>query len=166
MIKKFIISIGANMCNPDGLSPLETCKKAIQILKKKEISLIIKSDWYLTDPMPISLQPKYVNCALYCKSYHTSYEILKILHEVESYLGRIRILKNMARCIDLDLIDYDQRIRKSSFLVLPHPRMHLRKFVLLPLRDIKPRWHHPKYKKNISYYLKKITKQKIVKIKH
>ena len=131
---------------------------------KNNITLISKSDLFISEPVPKSLQPKFYNLVLICKSYHMPYELLKVLQKVESKLGRIRLGKNMKRCLDLDLIDFNNRIKNSLKLVIPHPRMHLRKFVLYPLNMIYPSWCHPMFKKNLYYYLKKIYKQKVIKI--
>ena len=100
----------------------------------------------------------YYNLVLICKSSHLPHELLRVLLRVESKLGRIRLGKNMKRCLDLDLIDFNNRI--------PHPRTHLRKFVLYPLRMICPSWCHPNFKKNLYYYLKKNYKQKLFRIKN
>ena len=166
MANKFIISFGGNIKNPDGLHPIQTFQNAINELKKNNIKLISKSDLFLSEPIPKSLQPKYYNLVLIFESSHLPQELLRVLLEVESKLGRIRLGKNMKRCLDLDLIDFNKRIKKSLKLVIPHPRMHLRKFVLYPLRTIHPSWCHPIFKKNIYYYLKKNYKQKVFKIKN
>ena len=147
MTNKFIISIGGNIQNPDGLHPIQTFQKAIEELKKNDITLISKSDLFISEPVPKSLQPKFYNLVLICKSYHMPYELLKVLQNIESKFGRIRLGKNMKRCLDLDLIDFNNRIKNSLKLVIPHPRMHLRKFVLYPLNMIYPSWCHPMFKK-------------------
>ena len=166
MANKFIISIGGNIRNPEGLHPIQTFKKAINELKTNNINLISKSDLFLSEPIPKSFQPKYYNLVLICKSSHLPHELLRVLLRVESKLGRIRLGKNMKRCLDLDLIDFNNRIKKSLKLVIPHPRTHLRKFVLYPLRMICPSWCHPNFKKNLYYYLKKNHKQKLFRIKN
>lgn len=165
MLNRFLISIGGNIKNPDGLHPIQTFQKVIEELKNDNIILIAKSEIFLSEPVPKSQQPNYYNLVLLCKSNHMAGELLNILLKKEKKFGRIRYKKNMSRCLDLDLINFDNRVRKSLKLIIPHPRMHLRKFVLLPLKNIDPGWIHPLFKKNIFYYLKKISKQKILKIK-
>ena len=79
---------------------------------------------------------------------------------IEKKLGRKRNKKNEPRICDIDIIDYDNKIIKKNFknnLSIPHPRMHKRNFVLLPLYEINKDWIHPKYKKNIVNLLSKLS---------
>ena len=71
------------------------------------------------------------------------------LHEIEKLFGRKRSVLNASRKIDLDIIDFQGLIKRDG-LILPHPRMHLRLFVLLPMKDIEPNWVHPILKQNLS----------------
>ena len=71
----------------------------------------------------------------------------------------------MSRCIDLDIISFNGNIKNSLLLTIPHPRMHLRKFVLLPLFELDSNWSHPILKKNIKFLLEKVKFQKIKKLK-
>ena len=92
-------------------------------------------------------------------------KILKIIQTIEQKFGRIRIFKNMPRCIDLDIISFNENVKKSLLLTVPHPRMHLRKFVLLPLFELDANWVHPLLKKNIKFFLEQVKCQKIKKLK-
>ena len=89
--------------------------------------------------------------------------MLDILLQIESQFGRERCEKNEARVIDLDLIAYNRLIVNSLKLTLPHPRMHLRKFVIQPICDINKNWIHPVLKK-ASEILKELANQKISNI--
>ena len=71
----------------------------------------------------------------------------------------------MSRCIDLDIIDFSNRVKKSLKLTLPHPRAHFRKFVLIPMMEINPSWTHPLRKKKLKGLLSKINNQMIRIIK-
>ena len=62
---------------------------------------------------------------------------------VETRFGRVRGERNAARVLDLDLLDYRAQVIETAALVLPHPRLHERRFVLVPLAEIAPAWHHP-----------------------
>ena len=68
---------------------------------------------------------------------------LAALHRIESSFGRVRGVRNGARVLDMDLLDFDGQCNQNPSLMLPHPRMHERAFVLLPLRELCPKWHHP-----------------------
>ena len=70
-------------------------------------------------------------------------QLLATLHGIEMAFGRIRQERNEARVLDLDLIDHDGLVRDDDQITLPHPRMHLRTFVLCPLAEIAPGWTHP-----------------------
>ena len=161
--KNLIISIGANIKNPNGLSPIETCKKAIKAIEDNNITVIKKSKWYISNPVPNNSEPKFFNCLILCKSELSSSNVLKVLLQIEKKLGRIRLKRKISRCIDLDLIDYSSRVKKSLRLTIPHPRSYIRKFVLLPMLEINPKWKNPLKKKHLSFFLKKISK-KIIRI--
>ena len=81
---------------------------------------------------------------------HVPEDVLAALHNVEAQFGRTRSVRNAARVLDIDLLDFDGLISDSSDLTLPHPRMHERAFVLLPLRDVAPGWRHPVLKTDIA----------------
>ena len=164
MKNKIVIAVGSNIDSPKGLNPIKNCNNAINELLKFNIDVIQKSSWYLSDPIPKSSQPKFYNLVLLCNTNHNANKILKILQIIEKKFGRVRIFKNMQRCIDLDIISFNENIINSSLLTIPHPRMHVRKFVLLPLFEIYNNWSHPLLKKNIRYLLEKVKHQKIKKL--
>ena len=165
MKNKFIIAVGSNINSPEGFNPIENCKKAINELSKFNIKIIHKSSWYLSEPIPKSSKPKYYNSVILCNSNHNVNKVLKITRIVERKFGRVRVFKNMPRCIDLDIISFNGNVKNSLLLTIPHPRMHLRKFVLLPLCEIDPHWLHPLLKKNVKFFLDKVKCQKIKKLK-
>ena len=165
MKNKFIIAVGANINSPEGFKPIENCNKAVNELSKFNTKIIQKSSWYLSEPIPKSSQPKYYNSVFLCNSNHNVNKVLKIIQIVEQKFGRVRVFKNMPRCIDLDIISFNGNVKNSLLLKIPHPRMHLRKFVLLPLFEIDSHWSHPLLKKNIKFFLEKVKYQKIKKLK-
>ena len=79
----------------------------------------------------------------------TAESALAALHAVEAAFGRVRGQRNAARVLDIDLLDYGGLASQVEQLVLPHPRMHQRAFVLLPLRDLAPDWRHPTLHKDL-----------------
>ena len=165
MKNKFIIAVGSNINSPEGFEPIKNCNKAINELSKFNIKIIQKSSWYLSEPIPKSSQPKFYNSVLLCNTNHSANKVLKIIQIIEQKFGRVRVFKNMPRCIDLDIISFNGDIKKSLLLTIPHPRMHLRKFVLMPLFEIDSHWLHPLLKKNIKYFLEKVKCQKLIKLK-
>ena len=93
--------------------------------------------------MPPSGQPSYINGIVRCKKDFDPALLLQKLHSIEAAAERVRAEVNAARTLDLDLIDFNGLILNESDLVLPHPRAHLRAFVLMPIIDVAPEWRHP-----------------------
>ena len=166
MKNKFIIAVGSNINSPDGFSPIRNCNSAINELSKFNINIVKKSSWYLSEPIPKKSQPKFYNSVVLGYANHGVDKVLKIIRIVEKKFGRKRIFKNMPRCIDIDIIAFNKNVKNSLLLTVPHPRMHLRKFVLLPLYELETNWVHPLLKKNVKFFLKKVKFQKIKKLKN
>jgi len=102
------------------------------------------SHWYESAPVPPSDQDWYVNGVAIVESAADPETLLATLHEIEGAVGRRRHIRNEARVLDLDLLAVGRRVQSTpGRLVLPHPRLAERAFVLLPLRDIVPDWRHP-----------------------
>ena len=156
-----IIAIGGNIKSTDGLHPIDVGQKAIKLFEDFFIFVEKKSRWYISDPIPKSDQPKYFNSVIVAKTSLNEFEVLNILHNIECKLGRIRNKVNESRVIDLDLVDYSNKILKKNNLIIPHPRAHLRRFVMEPLAEIEPSWTHPILKMNAKQILKKLSKQNI-----
>ncbi len=140
-----LIGLGANLPTRDGTSPKDSLLRAFDILKAKGIRVKATSPFYKSAPVPASDQPWFVNAVAEIETPLIPGEVLGILHAIEAEMGRTRRIKNEARVIDLDLLDYNSRVlsQGEAGLVLPHPRMHLRHFVLQPLCDLAPGWRHP-----------------------
>ena len=159
------IGIGSNLLGKNNETPLDNCKKAIAELKK-DLNICKISSWYKSQPIPISNQPWFVNGVVEINTNKNSFELLKFILKIEENFGRVRRQINEARILDLDIIDYNRKILyKKNELIIPHPRMHIRPFVLLPLKELNPRWVHPIKKKGINDLIKHVKiKQKIFKI--
>jgi 2-amino-4-hydroxy-6-hydroxymethyldihydropteridine diphosphokinase len=143
-----LVAVGANLPGPDGASPLQTCQaaaRALAVLPGSRVGLV--SRWYETEPVPRSDQPNYINGVVRLERIRGAVinpeTLLASLHAIETQFGRHRAEANAARTMDLDLIDMDGLVRDRPDPILPHPRAHLRAFVLLPLLDVAPDWVHP-----------------------
>jgi 2-amino-4-hydroxy-6-hydroxymethyldihydropteridine diphosphokinase len=104
------------------------------------------SRWYRTSPVPPSYQSWYINAVAEVHTGLGPEATLAALHRIEDMFGRIRSERDAPRWIDLDLLAYDSVIlsnKNSARIFLPHPRMHERAFVLLPLAELAPEWRHP-----------------------
>ena len=136
-----LIALGANLHSKTG-SPQETCLAAIRTLVSYQIGIERVSRWYSSPAVPASDQPPYVNGVIVAKTALNSRDLLKTLLEVEKSFGRSRSVRNAPRTLDLDLLAYQDEVRRE-IPILPHPRLHERAFVLLPLQDVAPEWRHP-----------------------
>ncbi len=154
MYEKIFISVGANLKRDKNLSLVQNCLYGLNQLHNYGIHLKSISKWYKTEPIPVSDQPWFANAVINVSTSMEPKETLLKLHEIEKSFGRKRKLKNEPRTLDLDIIDFEGFVKKSD-PILPHPRMHLRHFVLLPLFQLEPNWEHPVFKENISSLIDK-----------
>ena len=128
------------------------------------LNILKVSNWYKTQPIPISNQPWFINSVIKINTNKSPKELLESLQIIEKLFGRKRNILNGPRTLDLDIIDYNGLIQNND-PILPHPRMHLRKFVLIPLQDIEPNWVHPIMNKKIEFLIKKQKDdQKLIKL--
>ena len=158
---KIIIAIGGNLHSSNGLHPVEIGKKAIKSMKSMSINITKQSSWYRSDPIPKSNQPKFFNSVIVATTTLNEFDILETLHKIEDSLGRLRKDINEARVIDLDLIDYSSKIFKDKNIIIPHPRAHLRRFVMEPLFEIEKNWVHPILKLSVLEILNQLATQEI-----
>ena len=138
-----LISIGGNLPSPGFGPPRKTLALALAALGDEGIRMPARSGWYRTEPVPRSNQPWFVNAVASLATSLSAPDLLAVLQAVETRFGRVRGERNAARVLDLDLLDYHGQVTKTANLVLPHPRLHERRFVLVPLAEIAPDWHHP-----------------------
>jgi 2-amino-4-hydroxy-6-hydroxymethyldihydropteridine diphosphokinase len=139
-----LIAIGANLSNNAGETPLQICEWAArEVAAIPGLQNAVRSRWYSTAPVPESDQPRYINGVLRLEGEILPAALLEALQAVETRAGRVRGALNAARTLDLDIIDMGGVSRRAPDPILPHPRAHLRAFVLLPLRDVAPFWVHP-----------------------
>ena len=138
-----LIALGANIPGPAG-GPKETLERALTLLEERGARVVKRSHWYKSSPVPPSGQPDYINAVVQVETELEAPDLLKLLHKIEAELGRTRRQRWEARPVDLDLLVYDHICicegtqGKGAGLILPHPRMHLRRFVLMPLAEIAP----------------------------
>lgn len=138
-----LVGIGSNLAAPPYPSPRESAEAALALLPASGITIVHRSRWYLSQPVPPSDQPWYVNGVIAVATGLDPLALLDALLALEVRFGRRRSARNAARTLDLDLLDYDGREVAGKRLTLPHPRLHERRFVLAPLAEIAPDWRHP-----------------------
>jgi 2-amino-4-hydroxy-6-hydroxymethyldihydropteridine diphosphokinase len=149
------IGLGANL-DWQNKSPIENMLNAIGEIEKL-FGVIKKSSFYKSPAWPIgSNSPDYSNCAIGINAKIDAFELMEILLSIEEKYGRVRNKENQwaARTLDLDMIDFGSEIinetKDNVNLQIPHPRLELRDFVILPLQEIAPNWINPLSKKSIS----------------
>lgn len=139
-----LIGVGANLPSQSAGPPRATCERALSTLPGEGVRITKLSRWYESAPVPASDQPWYVNAVALVETELDSTALLAVLHRVEAAFGRTRAERNLARVLDLDLLAYGGEVRTGeSGPHLPHPRLHERAFVLVPLCDVAPEWRHP-----------------------
>ena len=146
LAKSVYLAIGSNLGNK--INNIELAKLE---LEKYRIKILKSSSNYISESWPDITKPKYINIVIKIKTSLGCVELLKICNKVEFKLGRVRQEINAPRTCDIDIIDYNKKIthQKNNRLILPHPRMCKRNFVLLPLFEIEKTWKHPKSRINI-----------------
>jgi len=144
-----LLGMGSNLPSAAG-APRATLEAALAALDQSGLRIVKRSRWYRSVPVPASDQPDFVNGVVAVETALEPAELLALLHRIEARFGRARREVNAARSLDLDLVAYDDRIVEESGLVLPHPRLHLRAFVLLPLAEVAPDWVHPRLGQSVS----------------
>lgn len=138
------VALGANLPSERFGPPRVTLSAALDMLAHRGLAIGARSSWYESAPVPASDQPWFVNAVVRLDRPPEPAQLLKVLHALETELGRVRSVRNAARAVDLDLIDAGGRVSADgTWPVLPHPRLHERAFVLMPLKEIAPDWRHP-----------------------
>ena len=140
------IGIGGNLAIENIGSTPEVLRKAVQVIDAKVCAVSRCSPWYRSAPVPVADQPDFLNAVLELSTDKSAQVLLEHLHDIEAEFDRVRTVRNAPRTLDLDLLAYHSDVIENegeTGLTVPHPRMHERAFVLLPLRDLEPDWVHP-----------------------
>ncbi len=138
-----VIGLGGNLESPAYGAPRRTLEAALLALESEGVRVASRSRFYRSAPVPPSAQPAFVNAVAALDTTLGPSPLLAALSAIEDRFGRVRGARNAARVLDLDLLDYEGAVIATKALQLPHPRLHERRFVLLPLVEIAPLWRHP-----------------------
>ncbi|HEX8209451.1 MAG TPA: 2-amino-4-hydroxy-6-hydroxymethyldihydropteridine diphosphokinase [Longimicrobium sp.] len=132
-----IVGLGANLGDAPG-----QLRAALRSLARYG-RVVRLSSLYRTEPVGGPPQPDFSNAVCVVEAAGTAHELLRRLQGVELELGRVRAERYGPRTIDLDLLDFAGEVRNDRELVLPHPELERRAFVLVPLAEAAPEWRHP-----------------------
>ncbi len=158
--KGIFLSIGTNLNDRS-----ENIRRALE--KIKEFAKIIKlSSIYETEPVGYKDQGYFLNCVVKISTSLSPTELMIKAKEIEHQMGRSlqKRIKNGPRIIDIDILLYNDIKIKEKNLVLPHPKMHERNFVLIPLKEIEENIIHPELKTNIKTLSENINNTETVKL--
>ena len=157
------LNIGSNLDSKHG-SRFDNISIAIDLLINSKIKIKKISNFYETPSYPNNNFPKFLNVGLLIDYNNDYLNLFKIIKKIEKKLGRIRTKKNDPRVIDIDIIDFRSEVKKTRELILPHPRCHLRNFVLFPILQIDPNWSHPILKKNARFLINNLDRKLRIEI--
>ncbi|AHC99418.1 2-amino-4-hydroxy-6-hydroxymethyldihydropteridine pyrophosphokinase [Leisingera methylohalidivorans DSM 14336] len=182
-LKTSLIALGGNL-PVDADAPQATLSKAVAALQSDDVVLRRVSRFFQTPCFPAGAGPDYVNAAVAVETSLTARALLARLHEIEEQFDRVREQRWGMRTLDLDLIDHGgavlpdadgfarwqglpletQMQEAPGQLILPHPRIQDRAFVLVPLCDITPRWRHPVLQKTAAGLLAELPPADVAEV--
>jgi 2-amino-4-hydroxy-6-hydroxymethyldihydropteridine diphosphokinase len=156
-----IIALGSNMHGPWGM-PCAAIIRALKEISDRGVKVAARSKLYVTKPYGSIPQAAFLNAAALIETSIPASTLLRLLKEIEAQAGRKQTAHWGPRTLDLDIIDYKGRIcnwkMKKPILgrrvILPHPEAHKRAFVLVPLQEVAPSWHHPVYRLKAAQLLR------------
>ena len=166
-----LLGLGSNLSFSFG-DRFKNIDLAISYLELYEIKVIKKSSFYESWSYPNRENPKFINIVVQASTYLEPADIASVLIFIEEKLERKRKHKNDPRTCDIDIIDFNSQILdfkyKNLDFTVPHKKLSYRNFVLFPLKEILPKWIHPKTKESIDMLINKLStddKNSILKIK-
>jgi len=157
------INIGSNLDSKYG-TRFKNISIAINLLIDSKLKIKKISNFYETPSYPNKKLPKFVNIGLIAKYDFDHTQLIKEISLIEKKIGRVKSKKNDPRVCDIDIIDFNGMIKANKLLKLPHPRSHVRNFVLYPIKEIDPKWIHPIFKKNVDFLINELSQNSRIEI--
>ena len=159
-----ILAFGSNLPFKNN-SPQDNIEKAYEVLSKNGIKILNKSSIYRSEAYPNKNDPEFCNSVV---SVDTDLEpniLLKIILKIEASFDRKRYVKNSPRTLDIDIICFDDIVLNEKNLIIPHPEMQNRLFVLLPIQEINKNWLHPVLTKSVTNIIKEFDQKALNTVK-
>ncbi len=180
---KAVLALGANLSLRDN-GPEVTLRNALEVLKAESVVIRSVSRFFATPCFPAGAGPDYVNAAALIETDGTPEALLDLLHRVEHEFGRARVQRWGMRTLDIDLVCWDDRVLPDQAeyerwlklpaedqvklapdkLILPHPRLQDRAFVLVPMADVAPDWRHPALDLTVTEMLAKLPEADVAAV--
>jgi 2-amino-4-hydroxy-6-hydroxymethyldihydropteridine diphosphokinase len=165
MIPPVLVGVGSNLPFPPYMSPHAVCEAAIDALAAAGLTILNRSFWFESAPVPASDQPWFINGVVSLSSLPDPAVLLAILHRIEARFSRVRGTLNAARTLDLDLLAFGDRVmNRNGGPILPHPRLHERAFVLMPLAQVAPGWRHPSLGRTVEEMITDLSPEQYVRM--
>ncbi len=181
---KAYVAVGSNQSS-GKITPKDTLRHALGLFLGESLEITKQSQWYETEAFPPGSGPDYVNAVVEIETVLPVAEILPALHQIETAMGRQRTARWGQRSCDLDLLAVgdavapnphvfthwhslpieQQMVLAPDQLILPHPRLQDRAFVLVPLNDIAPEWHHPVLGRTVAQMLADLPKADVTLVR-
>ena len=150
------LGIGSNLDSKFG-DRYNNIRRTLKLIQEEKIVVKKISKFYETPSYPNKKNPKFINIVIEIEYNLDPEMLLKKIFLIEKKMERKRNTKNEPRTCDIDIIDFKGLIKNQKNVVLPHPKMHKRNFVLFPLKEICPNWTHPITNENIDILIKNLS---------
>ena len=161
MKRTVYLGLGTNL--GDRAANLE---RAMERLGASGVDVVRRSSLYATEPVGFGPQHWFLNCAVEAETELMPRQLLRATQQVEREMGRRRMVRNGPRVVDVDILFYGSSVVNMADLVIPHPRVTERRFVLIPLREIAPGLRHPTLRRTMGELLALTTDRSEVRVWH
>src|SRR6266699_658731 len=156
--KRVYLSLGSNVGDR-----AKNLRAAIDELQHAGVAVTKVLSVYETEPVNLRKQPWFLNCPVEAEAHFEASTLLRALREIETKMGSKKLVAKGPRLIDMDILLYGQETIDTPELKVPHPRMHLRRFVLVPLAEIAPGVKHPAWNGSVAELMRQTTDQSVVR---